>query len=418
MAGLSGMYDDNAMTQYQMMQMMNRGNRGASNPVQPALNALGMYAVMKNQNQMEKTKQEMGGLVQRFLMGDPESGNAIYEYLVNHPDAKFRKIGANINPDYFNKLLDKRGDDNWFVEAASQLSGQNFVPPEMRQKLTEGVIDYQQKIATTRATKKEELAAKKNELSDPELALLEYIKKVRESKAQYDPQIVALAVDKAIRESKGTAQAKLDVETNPQNVAAQANAASQIEAAKQNIPLPNTANNPNAGITKNQASILDQLIQNVRQDKDVKDFIDIRDGYDRVSAGANDNSAVGDMSVIFGYMKMLDPTSVVREGEQASAENARGVPERLRNIYNKMLTGQRLTPEQRSSFQNMAGRLYQQKEKQYVKAGDYYKNIATKTGLDPNMVMRDYTTNIQTENKTTQPTQEEIIAELKKRGEM
>jgi hypothetical protein len=67
---------------------------------------------------------------------------------------------------------------------------------------------------------------------------------------------------------------------------------------------------------------------------------------------------VGDLSLIFGYMKMLDPGSVVREGEFATAQNAAGVPERITNIYNKVITGQRLSPSQRGSFKGQAKGLY------------------------------------------------------------
>jgi hypothetical protein len=53
------------------------------------------------------------------------------------------------------------------------------------------------------------------------------------------------------------------------------------------------------------------------------------------------NSERGDpaaqQAMIFAWMKMLDPTSVVRPSEYATAENARGVPETIRNLHNKLL---------------------------------------------------------------------------------
>jgi hypothetical protein len=36
-------------------------------------------------------------------------------------------------------------------------------------------------------------------------------------------------------------------------------------------------------------------------------------------------------------MKMLDPTSVVREGEFATAQNAASIPIKIVNMYNKAL---------------------------------------------------------------------------------
>ena len=54
--------------------------------------------------------------------------------------------------------------------------------------------------------------------------------------------------------------------------------------------------------------------------------------------------------MVFKFMKALDPTSVVREGEQANAENSAGVPEAVRNMYNKVMSGARLGDEQMKQF--------------------------------------------------------------------
>jgi hypothetical protein len=61
-------------------------------------------------------------------------------------------------------------------------------------------------------------------------------------------------------------------------------------------------------------------------------------------------SAARDQGAVFSWMKILDPGSTVREGEYATAKNARGVPEKFVGFYNQALTGQILTPAQRTSF--------------------------------------------------------------------
>lgn len=87
-----------------------------------------------------------------------------------------------------------------------------------------------------------------------------------------------------------------------------------------------------------------------------KPYQEVKSAYGRVLS--SEDNAVGDLSLIFGYMKMLDPGSVVREGEFATAQNAAGVPERIMNIYNKVASGQRLSPSQRDSFKGQAKGLY------------------------------------------------------------
>ena len=87
-----------------------------------------------------------------------------------------------------------------------------------------------------------------------------------------------------------------------------------------------------------------------------KPYQEVKSAYGRVLS--SEDNAVGDLSLIFGYMKMLDPGSVVREGEFATAQNAAGVPERVMNIYNKVASGERLNKSQREAFKGQAKGLY------------------------------------------------------------
>ncbi len=100
-----------------------------------------------------------------------------------------------------------------------------------------------------------------------------------------------------------------------------------------------------------------------------KVFTDVSESYRRILASKDD--AVGDLSLIFGYMKMLDPGSVVREGEFANAQNASGVPDRVLNTYNRILRGERLHQKQRDSFKAQAGSLFKAAEtrEKEVRAG-------------------------------------------------
>lgn len=82
------------------------------------------------------------------------------------------------------------------------------------------------------------------------------------------------------------------------------------------------------------------------------------DAYNRIVTAASEPSAAGDLSLIFAYMKMLDPGSVVREQEFANAQNAAGVPERVRAMYNNALRGERLTESTRADFLNQANNIY------------------------------------------------------------
>jgi len=108
-----------------------------------------------------------------------------------------------------------------------------------------------------------------------------------------------------------------------------------------------------------------------------------------------DPTAAGDVSLIFAYMKMLDPGSVVREGEQATAAQAAGVPSRVINLYNRVLTGERLTPDQRADFRKQAQNIYDLALSDQSEIVSRYTSIAEDKGMKPETIIFDYTKGIQ-----------------------
>lgn len=114
------------------------------------------------------------------------------------------------------------------------------------------------------------------------------------------------------------------------------------------------------------------------------DFLEVTNSYNKL-AGAPNTSA-GDVSLIFAYMKMLDPGSVVREGEFATAEQTAGIPDRIRNQYNKALKGKRLGDEQRQEFINAGYAVYQTYAQKQAQIDQFYNNLAQQYGVDPQLL--------------------------------
>src|SRR3990167_3603557 len=50
-------------------------------------------------------------------------------------------------------------------------------------------------------------------------------------------------------------------------------------------------------------------------EQEVKDLVTVRNQYDRIAVAMKEQTPASDISLVFAYMKMLDPTSVVRESE-------------------------------------------------------------------------------------------------------
>lgn len=120
----------------------------------------------------------------------------------------------------------------------------------------------------------------------------------------------------------------------------------------------------------------------------VKDFNEIEAGYNKVISGAKNPSAAGDLSMIFGFMKINDPGSVVREGEQATAQNAAGATDQLRNLYNRVLTGQRLTPKQRADFSNQSKNLVRARAKALKEVEGEFSGLSGQYGYDQGLIFK------------------------------
>lgn len=123
-------------------------------------------------------------------------------------------------------------------------------------------------------------------------------------------------------------------------------------------------------------------------ERDVAVYQDVANSYATVRAAATNPSPAGDLSLVFAYMKMLDPGSTVREGEQAMARNAANIPERVRAQYNRLLGGgESLAPEQRADFLNQAKKLADQKQTQIKPVLSRYERRARGIGMDPSLVI-------------------------------
>lgn len=136
-------------------------------------------------------------------------------------------------------------------------------------------------------------------------------------------------------------------------------------------------------IQRNQTETLQKLFVN---NPITKDFNTATTQYEKLLSSSKQKSAAGDMSMIFTYMKILDPTSVVREGEQATAKQAGAVPDKILNLYNKAVTGQKLTKDQRADFVSTGTKLYDVNLKQLDAFKSSFLPSLDQYSIEPNKV--------------------------------
>jgi len=121
---------------------------------------------------------------------------------------------------------------------------------------------------------------------------------------------------------------------------------------------------------------------------EIKDFRKVDAARNKVAnATSAKPSPAGDLAIIFNFMKILDPGSVVREGEFATAQNAAAVPDQIRNLYNRVTKGQRLNPDQRKDFAASAERAFQGQVETILPTIRQFTELEQLRGFDPGVVI-------------------------------
>jgi len=106
-------------------------------------------------------------------------------------------------------------------------------------------------------------------------------------------------------------------------------------------------------------------------------------------SSAKGNSGIGDVAMVYAMMKMFDPTSVVREGEFATAKNAAGVDERVRAAWNSLIGNGKLSAEQRRQMISLARDYFGTRAYAQRGVNDRFRRQAKDYGLNADRIVYD-----------------------------
>lgn len=120
-----------------------------------------------------------------------------------------------------------------------------------------------------------------------------------------------------------------------------------------------------------------------------KDFVKVNQAFERIKASAS-GGGPEDLSLIFNFMKMLDPGSVVRESEFANAQFSAGVPDVILAAREKIFTGGRLSDNSRAKFVAQAEKLFVAANKGQTQLEKQFIGIAERAKLNPQNVVIDF----------------------------
>ncbi len=237
-------------------------------------------------------------------------------------------------------------------------------------------------------------AAKTEANNAPLLARREAEKK---QDLQYNPQIEGATTDarnradlrtaeqRAYAQSSGTARGTSDVQLSPAPASPgvppgmnrATAAAASTAAGTQSVPNPQT--------TFSNANTLRDEVNNL-----TKDYRTVRDAYGKIVEAAKKPTGAGDMSLLYSYIKLLDPGSAVREGEFATAAQSGSLGERMQGYVNRVLSGERLPENLRKDFLTEAQNIYRVQRQGFEGVRNQYTDIAKRNNLKPEDVIVDY----------------------------
>jgi hypothetical protein len=147
--------------------------------------------------------------------------------------------------------------------------------------------------------------------------------------------------------------------------------------------------------------IVTQQAGDVKDDPKFKQSADLRTSFEALtkeariivpafgkmeSAFAQDSKS-GDVAALFAFMKMLDPTSVVRESEFATAGQAGSLPDQVQAYWNKFTGQGRLTPAQRAEILSAGRSQLAPYKRAYDETAENYRALAERFGLKPEDVV-------------------------------
>lgn len=128
--------------------------------------------------------------------------------------------------------------------------------------------------------------------------------------------------------------------------------------------------------------------------QETKDFQSISRSLDTLISASEKPSGPADLAMIFSFMKMLDPGSVVRESEYRTAADARStltrvesslnekgifIPSAIVQMIEKMKSGATLLPEQRAQMVEIAKDQYLSGQERMLESAGEYQRLGVDT---------------------------------------
>ena len=111
--------------------------------------------------------------------------------------------------------------------------------------------------------------------------------------------------------------------------------------------------------------------------------------YNAMLEASQNPSAKGDLTMVYSFIKALDPESVVREGEIDLVNANRSIPDSIKGYAQRLASGQSLLPQERQDLLNQARTLSFTDYTRSRRDIQAYRENAQRLGLDPELYAPD-----------------------------
>ena len=126
----------------------------------------------------------------------------------------------------------------------------------------------------------------------------------------------------------------------------------------------------------------------LRGEQIYKDVIEVNNGYQNVRTGFEADNAPGDLFIINGLAKILDPGSVIRPAEFDTVEQSQGFFSRFGMAFDKFMEGDRLSSEARGKFNEIVESVVAEKRKPLQSLIEtFYLPLAQERGVSINDII-------------------------------
>lgn len=110
--------------------------------------------------------------------------------------------------------------------------------------------------------------------------------------------------------------------------------------------------------TEEQAEVVNDLTTQLRGEPAYKEMFEIRAGYNTAKTGFEQNNGFGDIAMVNGYQRMIDPGATVRGEDIKTQAEAVSYVQQALGIKGRILTGDRFTEEVRKKLDSAVNDQY------------------------------------------------------------